>query len=61
MMLHSTRNRKVLRTRRGEHTGLGPGAGGGFCSPAEEGPRVRGSGSVSLGSEMLARLTRTRV
>jgi hypothetical protein len=27
--------------------------------PAGEGSRVRGSGSVSLGSEMLARLTRT--
>lgn len=29
--------------------------------PAGEGSRVRGSGSVSLGSEILARLTRTRL
>ena len=59
-MLHSTKNKSPPSQKPGARW---TGAGGWRWanSPAGEGSRVRGSGSVSLGSEILARLTRTRL
>lgn len=60
-MLHTTKNKIPPNWKAGEHWTGAKGLEGCADLPAGEGSGVRGSASVSLGSEILARLTRTRL